>query len=239
MDVISHASFAELHRSDAKQSPEHAGRAQVLLERFPDFVEGRPATPGRDRARARACVRRGDPADRRRVLAGCRHVRHARHVGGRAPRCGMRDRGGRRVAASRSCVRPATTHSRAARWGSASSATRRSPLATHSASSGTGASRWSTSTCTTETGRRSCSATTRASSRSRCISGRSGRGAVVPARAARGSSTSRWRPAPATTSISRRSPRSSSRPCARSTPTSSSWRWGSTRIATIRWPRWR
>ena len=45
MDVISHASFAELHRSDTSQSPEHADRAQVLLECFPDFVEGRPATP--------------------------------------------------------------------------------------------------------------------------------------------------------------------------------------------------
>jgi acetoin utilization deacetylase AcuC-like enzyme len=47
MDVISHASFAELHSWHAARSPEHAGRLRVLLERFPDYVRGEPA--GRDR----------------------------------------------------------------------------------------------------------------------------------------------------------------------------------------------
>jgi acetoin utilization deacetylase AcuC-like enzyme len=47
MDVISHASFAELHSWHAARSPEHAGRLRVLLERFPDYLRGEPA--GRDR----------------------------------------------------------------------------------------------------------------------------------------------------------------------------------------------
>jgi len=47
VDVISDASFAELHRSPLADSPEHAGRLKVLLERFPDYVTAEPA--GRDR----------------------------------------------------------------------------------------------------------------------------------------------------------------------------------------------
>ena len=45
--MISHASFAELHRSGTVNSPEHAGRLRVLLERFPEYVRGEAA--GRDR----------------------------------------------------------------------------------------------------------------------------------------------------------------------------------------------
>ena len=44
MDVISHASFGRLHCSETMRSPEHEGRLQVLLERFPGFVEGKPAS---------------------------------------------------------------------------------------------------------------------------------------------------------------------------------------------------
>jgi len=47
VDVISDSRFAELHDPAAAQSPEHAGRLQALLERFPDHVGAEPA--GRDR----------------------------------------------------------------------------------------------------------------------------------------------------------------------------------------------
>jgi acetoin utilization deacetylase AcuC-like enzyme len=47
VDVISHPSFVELHRSDAASSPEHQGRLQVLLERFSGYHSAEPA--GRDR----------------------------------------------------------------------------------------------------------------------------------------------------------------------------------------------
>ena len=46
MDVISHASFVGLHRSPIAGCPEHVGRLEVLLERFPDYVTAEPA--GRD-----------------------------------------------------------------------------------------------------------------------------------------------------------------------------------------------
>jgi acetoin utilization deacetylase AcuC-like enzyme len=42
VDVISHASFAELHPGLPGQSPEHAGRLQVLHERFP-YISAEPA----------------------------------------------------------------------------------------------------------------------------------------------------------------------------------------------------
>ena len=65
MDVISDLRFVEeLHDSAAAQSPEHAGRLRVLLERFPDHVGAEPA--GRvGSARALARVRRRDPGHRR------------------------------------------------------------------------------------------------------------------------------------------------------------------------------
>jgi acetoin utilization deacetylase AcuC-like enzyme len=47
VDVISDSRFVELHHSATAQSPEHAGRLEVLLERFPDHVRAEPA--GRDR----------------------------------------------------------------------------------------------------------------------------------------------------------------------------------------------
>jgi acetoin utilization deacetylase AcuC-like enzyme len=47
VDVISDSRFVELHDSAAAQSPEHAGRLRVLLERFPDHLGAEPA--GRDR----------------------------------------------------------------------------------------------------------------------------------------------------------------------------------------------
>jgi len=46
VDVISHARLAGLHRSPIADCPEHAGRLEVLLERFPDYVTAEPA--GRD-----------------------------------------------------------------------------------------------------------------------------------------------------------------------------------------------
>lgn len=47
MDVISHPSFAELHRSATAHSPEHGGRLGVLLEHFSSYVTAEPAA--RDR----------------------------------------------------------------------------------------------------------------------------------------------------------------------------------------------
>jgi acetoin utilization deacetylase AcuC-like enzyme len=46
VDVISHASFAELHSCEPGQSPEHAGRLRVLHERF-SYVPAEPADRGR------------------------------------------------------------------------------------------------------------------------------------------------------------------------------------------------
>jgi acetoin utilization deacetylase AcuC-like enzyme len=46
VDVISHASFAELHRPES-HNPEHPGRLRCLLDRFPSYVTGDVA--GRDR----------------------------------------------------------------------------------------------------------------------------------------------------------------------------------------------
>ena len=43
MDVISHPSFATLHAPESRGNPEHPGRLQVLLDRFPDHVVGEPA----------------------------------------------------------------------------------------------------------------------------------------------------------------------------------------------------
>ena len=47
MDLISHPSFARLHRSEAAGNPEHEGRLRVLLEHFTVREHAEPA--GRDR----------------------------------------------------------------------------------------------------------------------------------------------------------------------------------------------
>jgi acetoin utilization deacetylase AcuC-like enzyme len=47
VELISHPSFAELHRSKTAGNPEHAGRLQVLLDRFPGYTTAEPAA--RDR----------------------------------------------------------------------------------------------------------------------------------------------------------------------------------------------
>lgn len=44
MDVISHPDFAHLHPAPSHQHPENSRRLQALLERFPDFSQGPPAT---------------------------------------------------------------------------------------------------------------------------------------------------------------------------------------------------
>ncbi len=44
MDVISHPELAHLHPTGRHVHPEAPGRLRVLHERFPDFVEGEPAT---------------------------------------------------------------------------------------------------------------------------------------------------------------------------------------------------
>lgn len=44
MDVISHPGFARLHPAGSHQHPENPQRLRGLLERFPDFSEGSPAT---------------------------------------------------------------------------------------------------------------------------------------------------------------------------------------------------
>lgn len=44
MDVISHRGFAHLHPVSIHEYPENPRRLRVLLERFPDFSEGSPAT---------------------------------------------------------------------------------------------------------------------------------------------------------------------------------------------------
>jgi acetoin utilization deacetylase AcuC-like enzyme len=47
VELISHTSFVQLHRSRAVDNPEHAGRLRVLLDRFPGYATAEPA--GRDR----------------------------------------------------------------------------------------------------------------------------------------------------------------------------------------------
>jgi acetoin utilization deacetylase AcuC-like enzyme len=44
MDVISHAAFTDLHPVNGHQHPETPKRLRALLERFPDFTVGSPAT---------------------------------------------------------------------------------------------------------------------------------------------------------------------------------------------------
>ena len=44
MDVISHPAMVELHRSGEHPHAERSERLQALLERFPDYLYGRPAT---------------------------------------------------------------------------------------------------------------------------------------------------------------------------------------------------
>jgi acetoin utilization deacetylase AcuC-like enzyme len=44
VDVISHSGFAHLHPARSHEHPESPQRLQRLLERFPDFSEGSPAT---------------------------------------------------------------------------------------------------------------------------------------------------------------------------------------------------
>jgi acetoin utilization deacetylase AcuC-like enzyme len=44
VDVISHPAFTELHRYEDAQTSEHAGRLQVLHERFPTYLQAEPAT---------------------------------------------------------------------------------------------------------------------------------------------------------------------------------------------------
>jgi acetoin utilization deacetylase AcuC-like enzyme len=46
VDLISHPSFVELHRSERARNPEHEGRLRVLLQRFSGYERGEPA--GRD-----------------------------------------------------------------------------------------------------------------------------------------------------------------------------------------------
>jgi len=47
VDVISHPSFATLHVPQTGDNPEHPGRLRVLLERFPDYTVGEPASRAR------------------------------------------------------------------------------------------------------------------------------------------------------------------------------------------------
>ena len=125
-------------------------------------------------------------ADRARDLARRRHGRERDLVRGRPARGRDGDPGGRRKERSRSSARPATTRCPTARWASASSTTSRSRPAGPRPSSACDASRSSTGTSTTATGRRRSSGTTRPSSSRRCTSGRS-----TPAPAGRTSRTRR------------------------------------------------
>ena len=219
MELISHPAFADLHPSSARICDERPERLAALHERFPDFAEGRPATARTDRARALApaYVDRIDVASRAEVwldpdtyagpttweaallAAGC--AIEAVETGGFA------------------LVRPPGHHALAApRWGSASSATSRSPRATPRPSSASSASRSSTSTSTTGTGPRRSSAATHGALRLAAPV------AVLPGHRRAGderrahASTSRSPRARGTTSTSRRSRRSSSPRCARFEP---------------------
>jgi acetoin utilization deacetylase AcuC-like enzyme len=44
VELISHSRFAQLHAPAGTDNPEFPGRLRVLLDHFPEFTEGRPAT---------------------------------------------------------------------------------------------------------------------------------------------------------------------------------------------------
>ena len=154
MDVISHPSFTELHRATRPQ-PRARRPPQVLLERFPDSSPGTPACASSriELVHDPAYVDAIEAIDREVWLDPTRtrtRPRGRRRASRRAARFGR----SRTAARARASARPSRA-ARARRWASASSGTSRSRRGTRSGAR-LGASRSSTSTCTTETAPRRC-----------------------------------------------------------------------------------